>query len=111
MYHPYSKSDPLVRKALYEAYSKKCAYCGDLIQPKNMHVDHILATNSKKTDDDEFNQYIDELMSDGFVLNSIENYRPSCAACNLKKNNRNFNVASLRFFMARHRVMQQKFCQ
>ena len=98
MYHPYSKSDPLVRKALYEAYSKKCAYCGDLIQPKNMHVDHILATNSKRMDDDEFNEYIDELMSDGFVLNSIENYRPSCAACNLKKSNRNFSVANLRFF-------------
>lgn len=100
MYHPYSKDNPLVRKALYETYSKKCAYCGDLIQPKNMHVDHILATNSKKVDNDEFNQYIDELMSDGFVLDSIENYRPSCAACNLKKNNRNFSVANLRFFLS-----------
>lgn len=98
MYHPYSKNNPLVRKALYEAYSRKCAYCGDLIQPKNMHIDHILATNSKKVDDNEFNQYVDELTSDGFVIDSIENYRPSCAACNLKKNNRNFSVATLRFY-------------
>ena len=98
MYHPYSKSNPLVRKALYEAYSRKCAYCGDLIQPKNMHVDHILATNSKNVDDIEFNQYLDELTSDGFVIDSIENYRPSCAACNLKKNNRNFSVSTLRFY-------------
>lgn len=98
MYHPYSKDNPLVRKALYETYSKKCVYCGDLIQPKNMHVDHILATNAKISDDDEFNQYIDELNSAGFVLDSIENYHPSCASCNLKKNNRNFNVASLRFY-------------
>lgn len=98
MYHHYSKNDPLVRKALYEAYSKKCAYCGDLIQPKNMHVDHILATNAKKSDDSDFNQYIDELNNDGFILDSIENYRPSCAACNLIKSNRNLNVASLRFY-------------
>ena len=98
MYHHYSKNDPLVRKALYEAYSKKCAYCGDFIQPKNMHVDHILATNAKTSDDGDFNQYIDELSSDGFILDSIENYRPSCAACNLKKNNRNFSVATLRFY-------------
>lgn len=98
MYHHYSKNDPYVRKALYEAYSKKCAYCGDIIQPKNMHVDHILATNAKKSDDNDFNQYIDELNSDGFILDSIENYRPSCAACNLKKNNKNFSVATLRFY-------------
>lgn len=98
MYHHYSKNDPHVRKALYEAYSKKCAYCGDPIQPKNMHVDHILATNAKKSDDNNFNQYIDELNSDGFILDSIENYRPSCAACNLKKNNKNFSVATLRFY-------------
>ena len=97
-YHPYSKNDPLVRKALYEAYSKECAYCGDLIQPKNMHVDHILATNAEDTNDIEFETYINELGLDGFILDSIENYRPSCASCNLKKNNRNFSVANLRFF-------------
>lgn len=98
MYHRYSKSDPLVRKALYEAYSNKCAYCGDLIQPKNMHVDHILATKAKKEDDIEFNRYIDELMKDGFIIDSIENYRPSCASCNLTKSNRNFDVSNLRFY-------------
>lgn len=105
MYHPYSKDNPLVRKALYEAYSKKCAYCGDLMQPKNMHVDHILATNAKKSDDAELNQYIDELNSTGFILDSIENYHPSCASCNLKKSNRNFNVGNLRFF---HNQAQDK---
>ena len=63
-----------------------------------MHVDHILATNAKKSDDNDFNQYIDELNNDGFILDSIENYRPSCASCNLKKNNKNFNVATLRFY-------------
>lgn len=97
-YHPYSKSDPLVRKALYEAYSKKCAYCGDLIQPKNMHVDHILATNAAEVCDIEFETYMDELRHDGFILDSIENYRPSCASCNLRKNNQNFSVSNMRFF-------------
>lgn len=104
MYHPYSKNDPVVRKALYEAYSHKCAYCGDLIQPKNMQVDHILATNSPKEGDAEFIQYIDELTQDGFELDSMENYYPTCAACNLTKNNRNFSVTNLRFF---HSVAQR----
>lgn len=98
MYHPYSKNDPHVRKALYEIYSKKCYYCGDLIKPKNMHVDHILATNSQKENDAEFNQYLDELLRGGFVVDCIENYLPTCAACNLTKSNRNFSVANLRFF-------------
>ena len=105
MYHLYPKDNPFVRKALYEAYSRKCAYCGDLLQPKNMHVDHILATNAKKSEDSDLNQYIDELNSNGFVLDSVENYRPSCAACNLKKNNRNFNVGTLRFY---HEEAQSK---
>ncbi len=108
MYHPYSKDNPFVRKALYEAYSKKCAYCGDLLQPKNMHVDHILATNAKKSGEVSFNDYIDELNRDGFILDSIENYRPSCAACNLKKNNKNFSVATLRFY---HDEAQSKSTQ
>ena len=98
MYHPYSKNDPHVRKALYEIYAKKCFYCGDLIKPKNMHVDHILATNSQKENDTEFNQYLNELLRGGFVLDCIENYLPTCAACNLTKSNRNFSVANLRFF-------------
>ncbi len=97
-YHPYSKNDSLVRKALYEAYSKKCAYCGDLIQPKNMHVDHILATNAAEECDIEFETYLNEIKRDGFILDSIENYRPSCASCNLRKNNQNFSISNLRFF-------------
>lgn len=108
MYHPCSKNDPHIRKALYEAYSNKCSYCGDLIQPKNMHVDHILATNAKKSDDSALNQYIDELMDGGFVLDSIENYRLSCAACNLKKGNRNINVANLRFYHSEAKQKAQK---
>lgn len=98
MYHPYSKDDPLLRKAIYNAYSKKCVYCGDYILPKNLHIDHILATNAKDTNDKEMNNYLDELSQDGFILDSIENYIPSCAACNLKKGNRNFNVSNLRFY-------------
>lgn len=98
MYHSFSKNNPLVRKALYEAYLRKCAYCGDLMQPKNMQIDHILATKAKKVNDTDFNNYIDELMRDGFELDSIENYCPSCASCNLKKNNRNFSVDNLRYF-------------
>lgn len=98
VYHAASKNDSYVRKALYEAYRHKCAYCGDLVQPKNMHVDHILATNPSLKRDADFDTYYSELLERGFNPDSLENYLPTCASCNLSKNNRNFNTANLRFF-------------
>lgn len=98
MYHQYSKSNTYLRKAIYEEYGKKCYYCGDLVMSKNMHIDHILATNSKREDDQEFNDYLEELYQSGFVIDSIENYLPTCASCNMKKNNRNLSVGNLRYY-------------
>ena len=98
MYHSYSKDNPYLRKALYEAHKHKCVYCGDLIIPKNMHVDHILATNAELNNDTDLNKYIKELNENGFIIDSIENYMPSCSSCNLRKNNRNFSVGNFRFF-------------
>lgn len=98
MYEKIDKSVPKLRKAIYESHKHKCAYCGDLVQPKNMQVDHILATNAKSSKDSEFNNYLAELDSKGFVLDSIENYLPACPSCNNKKNNRNFNTGNIRFF-------------
>ena len=66
--------------------------------PKNMHVDHILASNHSETKDADFDAYYAELMDAGFVYDSLENYLPTCASCNLTKNSKNFTTANLRFF-------------
>ena len=91
MYHKYDKSNWKVRKALYETYNHKCACCGDTILPKNMHIDHIYAEKNQIPIDEDFISYINKLFSNGFSINSLENYRPTCQNCNLSKNNRNFN--------------------
>lgn len=98
MFHNENKDNPYVRKALFESFKHKCAYCGDLIMPKNMHVDHILASNHSETKDADFDAYYAELMDAGFVYDSLENYLPTCASCNLTKNSKNFTTANLRFF-------------
>ncbi len=98
MYHPYDQRSSYLREALYRAYDCKCVYCTESIKLRYMHVDHILPTNKNETYDEEVKQYIQELEKDGFVQDSIENYLPVCAACNLKKSNQTFSASNLRYF-------------
>ena len=98
MYHKANKDNKYVRKALFESFEHKCAYCGDLVVPKNMHVDHILASNHSEKKDEHFDTYYSELLASGFIYDSLENFLPTCASCNLKKNNKNLTTANLRFF-------------
>lgn len=98
MYEKIDKSEPILRKAIFESHKRKCAYCGDLIMPKNMEVDHILAKKSEISVDFDFNEYLKELNSNGFILDCVENYLPTCPSCNNKKNNRNFSISNLRFY-------------
>ena len=98
MYHPYSKNSSYLRIALCRAHKNKCVYCDDILQYRYMHVDHILPTNLPATLEPELVEYLDELRSSGFIVDSIENYLPSCPACNIKKSNRTFPVSSLRFY-------------
>jgi len=107
MYHPYKKSSSYLRDAIYKEYKRKCPYCGELIPlVRYMHVDHILPTNMPKCIEDDVEAYISELEADGFIQDSIENYLPSCSACNLQKNNTVFTASNLRFYheMARQHV-------
>lgn len=101
-YHKRSKSDRFLRKALYEEYQHKCVYCGDLLFPKNMQVDHILATNASAPQNDvDFEPYLEELRASGFNTEKpdyIENYLPACQGDNCRKNRYSFRTNNLRFF-------------
>ncbi|MDE7246889.1 MAG: HNH endonuclease [Lachnospiraceae bacterium] len=98
MFHPYKKDSSHLRTALFSSYKEKCAYCGRTIQQRDMHIDHVVPSNMGQCHDDEIKQYLFELGNSGFILDSIENYLPSCPACNLSKSNRIFNSANLRFY-------------
>ncbi|WP_429145720.1 hypothetical protein [Anaerotaenia torta] len=67
-------------------------------------MDHIIPSNMGECYDDEVKQYLLELEKAGFIVDSIENYLPSCPACNIVKNNRVYTSANLRFFHEKARV-------
>ena len=60
------------RQKVYEKYSGHCAYCGQEISMREMQVDHI------------FPVYISE-RRELPVDDSLENYMPTCRACNFYK--------------------------
>lgn len=104
MFHPYRKDSSYLRAAIFVSHKEKCVYCGRTIQQRDMHVDHIIPSNMGECHDDEIKQYLLELRKAGFILDSIENYLPSCPACNIAKNNRVYTAANLRFFHEKARI-------
>ena len=60
------------RLQVFNKYGGYCAYCGKKIEYKDMQVDHIESV------------YRAEYLG-GEADNSIENYMPSCRACNFYK--------------------------
>ena len=104
MFHPYRKDSSYLRAAMFKSYKEKCAYCGRIIQQRDMHIDHIIPSNRQEKIDDEVREYLVELHEKGFVVDSIENYLPSCPACNIDKTNRIFTASNLRFYHEKARV-------
>lgn len=98
MFHPYRKDSSYLRGAIFSSHNEKCAYCGRLMQHRDMHIDHIVAQHMESTHDKDVLQYLFELEQESFIVDSIENYLPSCPACNLSKSNRVFTAANLRFY-------------
>lgn len=98
MFHPYRKDSSHLRAAIFKAYKEKCVYCGRTIQQRDMHIDHIIPVNKKQITNKEVNEYIEELENKGFVIDSIENYLPSCPACNISKSNTTYDASNLRFY-------------
>ena len=83
---------------MFKSYKEKCVYCGRTIQQRDMHIDHIIPSNQREKIDDEVREYLIELNEKGFIVDSIENYLPSCPACNIGKINQFFTAANLCFY-------------
>ena len=98
MYHPYQKNSSYLRDAIFHTYKQKCVYCGNMMQQRNMHIDHILPSNMQQYQSAEILKYLEELDNQGFVIDSIENYLPTCPACNIQKSNNVFQVTNLRYY-------------
>lgn len=111
MFHPYRKDSSYLRTAMFISYRKKCVYCGCVMQQRNMHVDHIVPSHRDKIYDEEVQKYFSELDTSGFVVDVIENYLPSCPACNIAKNNHIFTAANLRYYHEMARVHVNEILQ
>ena len=98
MYHHYRKNSSHVRQAIFNSYNGKCEYCGKVMRLRDMHIDHIVPQNAERIQDEDINQYLDELVNDGFIMDSIENYLPVCPACNREKTNTLYTASNLRFY-------------
>ena len=61
-----------IRQQVYDKYNGRCAYCGCQLEYKDMQVDHM--------DPVYRSEYYGEETD-----NSIDNYMPSCRACNFYK--------------------------
>jgi hypothetical protein len=87
------------RIALWMAYSRRCAYCGELIHFRDLEVDHIIPDSLGK-DPHKLDQLRSDLaLSSGFGLNSLSNFLPSHGGCNLRKTDLVFQPARLRYFL------------
>lgn len=62
------------RLFVFTKYSGRCAYCGDEL-PKIWHIDHI----------EPIVRNIDGSCANPHLKNNIDNYNPSCVACNIQK--------------------------
>lgn len=86
VFHPYSKNNQFLRKALYHAYGGYCQYCGQLISDiREMQVDHILPRDYVTLP--ELTEYIRYLEQQGFKTDCVENYFPAHGHCNREKSN------------------------
>jgi 5-methylcytosine-specific restriction endonuclease McrA len=73
------------RQFIFDKYDGKCAYCGiELL--KGWHVDHL----EPIVRDFKYNKVKSRFEQTGRCRNpqneTIENYNPSCASCNIQKN-------------------------
>ena len=98
MFHPYKKNSSYLRAAVFSSYGEKCLYCGRTILQRDMHIDHIVPAKPASIHDEEICKYLSELEAGGFIVDSVENYAPSCPACNIQKSNYVYPVATLRFY-------------
>lgn len=79
------KFAPFVRRALWEAHGRTCAYCDQPLGFKDYQIDHIVPERFL-FDPSAYQTLRKEAgLPEGFDLRGYENLLPSCAPCNNKK--------------------------
>ncbi|MDF1996404.1 HNH endonuclease [Peribacillus frigoritolerans] len=74
-----------VRYALWQAYKKRCAICGNSIGYTQLQIDHIIAESLEKIPNKLYEVLKKYELPKDFKINSLYNLRPACGYCNREK--------------------------
>ncbi|KRG10718.1 hypothetical protein ACA30_21395 [Virgibacillus soli] len=74
-----------VRYAIWQAYNKKCAICGEPINYTQLQIDHIIAESLEKNHYELYGVLKKYELPKDFQINSLYNLRPACGYCNREK--------------------------
>ena len=85
--------------AIWQAHEKKCAYTSVLIDPKNMHIDHILPENLTDDPDALVAIKMEMGLPDDFNINGFENLLPCLPGINLQKGGVIFDKRKTMYFL------------
>jgi 5-methylcytosine-specific restriction endonuclease McrA len=66
-----------LRQNVWLKYNKHCAYCGKVLEYKDMQIDHMISKYAV-----EMYGYPEKIFGSNFEINCFNNLTPSCRRCN-----------------------------
>lgn len=96
------------RQAIWLAYSRKCAYSGELLDIRNMHIDHILPEKLANDSAEAARVRKEFCLPDDFDFLGYENLVPSTQAYNQLKKDIEFDTGRINFFLGIARSRKTK---
>jgi hypothetical protein len=93
------KFNLIERQSLYEAYDKRCFYCGELVYFRELQIDHVVPENLiyNKKEYETFKKQSG--LSDSFQINSYQNWVPSHSRCNNRKSGAMFDQKTTLYYL------------
>lgn len=85
MAHISHNLDEYTKQALWVEHKKSCFYCREILEYKNIHVDHVIP--SKVFSGNESAVRLKYSLALTFDFNSLDNFVPSCQSCNSFRKN------------------------
>lgn len=71
------------RKQIFDKFDGHCAYCGELLIPKTLHVDHVISQSNfiwHIKNKHKIPEFLNHLTEND--VNHIDNLFPACGVCN-----------------------------
>lgn len=82
-----------IRLKVWNKYNKRCAYCGEELEYKQMQVDHIVSKLQYE-------------IQGGEGLNDFDNLNPSCRGCNFYKSANDLELFRKQLSTLHERIMK-----